>query len=121
MLHRLAVLGLVAMALACSKDNPTELEPLVVTISPSNPTLTAGQELQLQATISRGLTQLFEWESDFTQVATVSLTGVVTALSPGSALIKASWSADTTVFTTTRVTVDEGVHDRGPTQVEPPR
>ncbi len=121
MLLRSAVLVLAGMLLACGKDSPAEPEPLVVTITPTNPTIGAGQELRLQASISRGLTQLFEWESELPNVATVSLTGVVTGLIPGSTLIKATWSADSTVFATTRVTVSDGVEDRAAAASVPPR
>jgi uncharacterized protein YjdB len=121
MFHRLLSLSLVLAALSCSKDSPAAPEPLVVTISPANPTLGTGQELRLQASISRGLTPLFEWESDLPNVATVSLTGVVTGLTPGSAVIKATWSTDSTVFGTTRVTVSDGVEDRMAAQRRLPR
>jgi uncharacterized protein YjdB len=121
MFRRLIGLSAVLVALACSKDSPAEPEPLVVTITPVNPTLGTGQELRLQASISRGLTPLFEWESDLPNVATVSLTGIVTAVTPGSAVIKATWSSDSTVFGTTRVTVTDGVEDRSALQRIPPR
>jgi uncharacterized protein YjdB len=112
---RLLLIPALALVLAaCGDDEPAAPEPLTVSILPANPRVTVGQELRLSATISRNLTPLFEWASADPGIATVSLTGVVTGLSEGTTTITAYWSADSTVFGTTRLSVTGGVEDRRP-------
>jgi uncharacterized protein YjdB len=104
---RLALLGLLVLASGCSKDSTSTLDPLVVTVTPANPRVTQGSEVQLTATVTGrpGLAQLFDWTTSQPTVATVSLTGVVTALSEGSTVITATWNNDSTVTGTARVDV----------------
>jgi uncharacterized protein YjdB len=103
-----------AFLLGCGDDEPAAPEPLVVTIQPANPVIPLGQELRLTATITRRLTPLFEWQSAEPGIASVGANGVVTGLTEGTTTITAFWSADSTVFGTTRVSVTAGVEDRLP-------
>jgi uncharacterized protein YjdB len=95
-LRRTAALGFLALLLtACSDDpaGPASVESVEVTSPVAS--IVAGQTVQLSIVIKdqsgnalpdRAIT----WSSDNQTVATVSATGVVTALAPGSATITAS-------------------------------
>jgi uncharacterized protein YjdB len=115
------LLALSFALVGCDEDTPTEPEALVVTITPANPTLPIGTELRLTASITRNLVPLFEWESDQPDVASVTLTGLVTGLREGAATIRATWSQDSTVFSTTTVFVSEGVAEQPRLSARPSR
>ena len=106
-MRQLAIIALVVVMTACGKDSPTERGPLVVTVTPANPRITSGTEVQLSAAVTgaSGLTQLFDWSSSQPGVASISLTGRITGLRPGSTVITAMWNGDSTVTGTTRVDV----------------
>lgn len=92
----LALLGLAAVALlsACD-DSPSGPAPIArIEVSAPAPSVTAGQTLQLSATAidasgnvlnDRGMT----WSSDNQAVATVSVSGLVTGVAPGTATVSA--------------------------------
>jgi len=65
-----------------------------VTVTPLNPTVVAGQTVTLTAAVrdaqGNTLVRPVEWSSATPSVATVSATGVVTALTQGTALIRAT-------------------------------
>jgi type IV pilus biogenesis protein CpaD/CtpE len=105
--RQLALIVVAAVVSACSKDTPTERGPLIVTVTPANPRITNGTEVQLTATVSgaSGLTQLFDWSSSQPGIAVVTITGRVTGLTAGSTIITATWNGDSTVTGTTRVDV----------------
>ena len=63
-----------------------------ITLSPSNATLTRGEQLQITATVlpSHATHPDLLWSSSDPEVATVNQTGLVTALSPGTTTIRAT-------------------------------
>jgi hypothetical protein len=86
-----AVIGMLVLTTACSSSptNPSGASPLIL-MGPT--TLTPGLTVQLTATGPSGtlVTASLTWQSSTPSVATVSGTGVVTAVAPGSATITAS-------------------------------
>jgi Bacterial Ig-like domain (group 2)/Periplasmic copper-binding protein (NosD) len=86
-----AVIAMLVLTTACSSSptNPSGASSLIVT-GPT--TLTPGLMVQLTATGPGGtpVTASVSWQSSTPSVATVSGTGVVTAVAPGSATITAS-------------------------------
>lgn len=93
---RIAMVGVVAVGLgACDDDpDPTQVLPvLTVEVVPDAATLQPGQTVNLVAVINgaTGLTPIFT--SSNQNVATVSATGVVTAVAPGTAVIQATVTA----------------------------
>lgn len=74
---------------ACQVTVKEPVMPSAVSLNRSKATLTAGQTLQLAATVSPSdaTDQSLTWMSDNTAVATVSPNGLVTALSSGEANI----------------------------------
>ncbi len=76
----------------------TVLPARSVTVAPDTATLAAGAELQLAATvvIEAGNSTDVSWSSSDTTVATVSSSGLVTAVGGGSAMITATSAADAT-------------------------
>jgi len=100
-LARLAATCLLLAATAgCTDDTPFGLEPTTLPIStetdlevePSQATLQPGQHLQLGVHAGRVPPVLFgiRWSSNDPDVAVVSPSGLVTALSPGSAVVTAA-------------------------------
>ena len=98
------------LAAAACKDDPAGPEPIAsVTLAPEERVLAVGQTLQLDPAVrdTRGETRADEdvelsWTSDNPSVATVSGTGLVTAVSPGNAVIRATVD-DVTGSVTVRV------------------
>lgn len=86
-----AVVGMLVLTAACSSSptNPSGASSLILT-GPT--TLTPGLTVQLTANGPSGtpVTASLTWQSSNRSVATVSGTGVVTAVAPGSATITAS-------------------------------
>ena len=80
---------------------------LSVTVGPATLALTVGQSGQLNATVTVGnnASQQVTWSSDNVGVATVTNTGRVTAVSAGSARIRATAQADATKFAESITTV----------------
>ena len=78
-----------------------------VSLNKNSTSLTAGNTEQLTATIapSNATNKNVTWESDATQVATVSSTGLVTAIAEGTATITVKSAADSTKKATCTVTV----------------
>lgn len=94
----LAVLGLL-VAIACSDEDPARPTPpapvAVVTVTPLTQTLTVGQTGTLTAVLRDAAGNVLAdraitWTSNNTAVATVSLAGVVTAVTAGVAQIDAT-------------------------------
>jgi hypothetical protein len=71
-----------------------------VTVIPSNAILNVGALLQAVATVvaEPGVPRTVNWSSSNSAVATVSASGVVTAIAPGSTTIVARSTSDTSVF-----------------------
>lgn len=67
--------------------------------------MTAGESRRLQATVTGTTNAAVRWSSSVTSVATVSDSGVVSALAPGIATIRARAAADTTKFASVALTV----------------
>ena len=92
-----AVFGALALTAACTKDkDPVVPDPTVTSVSISGGNaVTVGQTLQLSATANfsnnstQSVTNTATWESGTAGVATVNASGLVTAVSPGSADIRA--------------------------------
>ena len=83
---------------------------LSVALEPRDPTLAAGQSMQLSATVatSGGASEAIDWRSSDEGVATVNAHGVVTAIAPGSADITATSWVDHDVHDSVRVDVVPG-------------
>ena len=93
-----AFILILATVTACGKDSPTEPQtrtPSRITLSSSSATLTAiGQTFQIHATVLDQENNVISgasvtWSSSNPAVATVSSTGLVTAVSNGTARITA--------------------------------
>lgn len=92
------VLGLAAALVGCS--NPQGLDSIAV--SPASQSLSVGQTVQLTATgtfgnakkpTTQNITGAVSWSSTQPSVATVSTSGLVTAVAPGTTAITASSTA----------------------------
>ena len=82
-----------------------------VTVSPSEASLTIGgtttKQLSVTVNVSNGAAQTVSWTSSNTNVATVSNSGLVTAVAAGSATITATSTVDGTKSGTCAVTVTD--------------
>lgn len=78
-----------------------------VTVSPTEKSLSVGEKQQLTATISpfNATNTNVTWTSDATSVATVSSSGLVTAVAAGTATITVKSAADSTKKATCTITV----------------
>jgi len=78
-----------------------------ISVSPSSASLTVGDTQQLTATISpsNATNKNVNWASDTTSVATVSSSGLVTAIAAGTATITVTSAADSSKKATCTVTV----------------
>lgn len=90
---------LLLLGMACSDDNgigPIPAEPVeTVSVDPERPSLTAGESVQLAATPKTAngtplTNRPISWKSSLTDIATVSNTGLVTAIAVGTAEITAT-------------------------------
>jgi hypothetical protein len=79
--------------------------PLTVQVYPEALTLVQGRSASLSANVSGSTNGAVTWQSGAPQVATVSASGVVTALQPGVAIISAISVADPTKSGTSTITV----------------
>ena len=120
----LALLGWIA---SCGGDSPSGPDPddttvSAVSVAPGTNSLTfVGETAQLSASARNASGNpvngtSFQWSSSSTTVATVSGTGLVTAVGNGTAIITAA-AAGTTVSSTAQVTVQQAVAD---VSVSPP-
>lgn len=116
------LLFFVFFGLTACKDPGTE-EPVVepkeaasVSLNYSEKTLYVGEELQLQATVlpADAEDKSLTWESDHSEIATVSNSGLVTALAAGDAVITAKTvnnkSASMTVHVIEEPVLEEGYY-----------
>ena len=89
------------------EDTPSNVVVTGVTVTPSTGTInTDGGTSQLTATVApAGAAQGVTWTSETPLIASVSSTGLVTALSDGTATIKATSTADATKSGTATITV----------------
>lgn len=89
------------------EDTPTGVAPTGVTVSPSTGAIYAdGGTLQLSSVVApAGANQGVTWTSETPLIASVSATGLVTALSDGTATIKATSMADATKSGTATIEV----------------
>ncbi len=100
-----AAVGFLAALVSCGGSDPASPPPptpqpppppavVTVSVSPESPSLVAGATLQLSATprdaSGTALARTVTWSSNATIVATVSSTGLVTAIAPGSAQASAT-------------------------------
>jgi uncharacterized protein YjdB len=107
---------LLLFALACADttepDPPVMVGVVEVTGSPS--TLQVGQTVQLSATVRSTTDSVLtdrtvSWSSNASAMATVSTTGLVTAVSPGTVVISAATGGVSGDFTVTVIPVPVGV------------
>jgi hypothetical protein len=75
-------------------------------ISPGRVTVTAGTSVQLNTNAPSNLRAQVQWSSSNTTVAAVSPSGLVSGIAPGSSLITARYSFDTTRVATAVVDVN---------------
>ena len=82
-----------------------------VSLNKNAATLREGKTVQLTATIepSNATYKTVSWESDDTDVATVSETGLVTAVAAGSATITCKSTDDATKYATCAITIVESI------------
>jgi len=88
---------------------------VAISVNPISKSLNVGQHQQTTATVTGGAAGQ-TWASNNASIATVSGTGLVTAVAPGTATITATSTADGTKTATTAVTVPGShalhIHDR---------
>jgi len=84
--------------------NVTVVAPSV-TLNKSTTSIQAGNTETLTATTAHPTNAPLTWTSDNTDVATVSQSGVVTAVGYGTAVIKAAFTSDASVYATCTVSV----------------
>lgn len=107
----LATLSLVALGLAACEGKdviniPDPIPPAVeVTVAPTQVTLPVGQTATAGAVVKNSTNQTVTWSSGNAAVASVSGTGVITAVAPGSTVITATSAADATAKGLVSVTV----------------
>ncbi len=87
----------------------SEIDVTSVSVSPTSKSLEVGETQQLTATIapSNATNKNVTWESDATSVATVTSSGLVTAVAAGTATITVKSVADSTKKATATITVTE--------------
>lgn len=96
---------LAAFALGCSNNEPTSVDPAsVLAVTPLYIGLDPGATQQLNATIGGNAVPV-TWESSAPAVASVSATGLVSALTPGFAAVTAKLSADPAQLVSSNITV----------------
>ena len=105
----LILAGVALLALSCGKKNPQEPEKdpeiavVSVSVLPPSAELNAGETLQLNVTIlpENATDKKVTWSSSAPAVATVTETGLVSAVASGSADIKATCGGKTAVCVVT--------------------
>ena len=96
----------VAALVGCDKDDEKVVYKAEINLS--EVTVYAGNTKQLDATITPATDVVWEWSSSNETIATVDGSGMVTAVAPGEATIKASTAVGSTiVFAESKVTVVE--------------
>ncbi|HEY7566632.1 MAG TPA: Ig-like domain-containing protein, partial [Gemmatimonadaceae bacterium] len=109
----LFALGVLAGLAACG-DDVSVTEPVItpavtgITVSPDAATLIKGQTAQLSAVVTTNdasVAKTVNWASSNAAVASVSATGLVTALTPGAATITATSTADANFRAGAQITV----------------
>lgn len=77
------------------------LDPIIVTVSPSEPDLEVGDQVQLTGAVTQGdqvISTSLTWVSTNVAVATVDTSGIVTGVAPGLATIIATATVDGTTY-----------------------
>lgn len=84
-------LGLIVGAISCSSDNKKQGEeiPVVLTVKQTSVTVEEGQTVQLEASVSPEGTKI-NWTSKDATIATVSETGLLSAIKPGNTSVEVS-------------------------------
>ena len=88
-------------------------------LNKASATLRINKTVQLEATVnpSNATDKTVSWESDDTNIATVSSTGLVTAKAVGNATITVKSNADNTKTATCAITVNDGAIELAPGEV----
>jgi hypothetical protein len=111
-LRGFALLALSSLTFAACDEKTVVPEPIppaiTVTVAPQAMTLQVGQSNSFVAVVNNSTNQAVTWSSTNTAVATVNASGVVTAVSPGSATIVATSAADANARSAGSVTVTPG-------------
>ena len=94
--HRLLVLLSIPYVASCGEDSASVevISPVQITVNPSEVVLTIGASTQLEASVHGGSGELLggreiQWSSSAPEIASVTRTGIVTALEVGRARIEA--------------------------------
>jgi hypothetical protein len=103
----LMALGALAFTACDSKDTiqPIPTPEITVTVVPASATLAVGQSQDFAAIVSNATDASVAWSSSNQAVATVDANGRVTAVSPGSVIIRATSNQDATKFGASSVVV----------------
>ena len=108
---RFAILVLSAMTLCACGDKNEDISIHVksVTVTPSQTTLFKGETLTLKATVSpaNATDKRITWSSDYPEIATVTESGLVTAVSKGTAVISATAGGVSGTCTLTVAVIDQ--------------
>ncbi len=106
---RLLVVGVLAFTAAACQEEIVELPPTpTVTIAPASMTLQVGQQGQFVANVANSSDQAVTWSSSNQAVATVSQTGVATAVGVGVTTIIAAHSSGQQAAASLTVTAAPG-------------
>lgn len=102
---------LVAMSfvMSCSQTEVSS-ENVRIVLNINSITLSVGETYQLNATVRPDNAQIIVWSSDNADICSVSVDGLVTAVSPGEALIMAE-VADNNASASCSVHVENNNHD----------
>ena len=107
---RLLATALAATAiLGCGagSDTPTGGDLILVVVTPTNPQVQVGFQVQLTAVVAGppGIPQGVVWEARNETIATVTNGGVVAGITEGEAIIRVKWATDIREFTDVAVVV----------------
>ena len=105
----------ISLATACSDSTevvipPPPVDPISVSVTPQNLDMQVGQTAQFTAQVSggaEGTARTVNWTSSNNDVATVSGSGLVTAVAPGLATITATSTADASAAASAAVRVED--------------
>src|SRR5690606_14521479 len=89
---------------------PPPVDPISVSVTPQNLDMQVGQTAQFTAQVSggaEGTARTVNWTSSNNDVATVSGSGLVTAVAPGLATITATSTADASAAASAAVRVED--------------
>ena len=96
---------------SCASSNPT-VEGIEITSRGGVTSIEVGETLQLEAKVHpEGAIQTVTWSSDNTNFATISDTGLVTAVAPGNVMLTATSTENTSITNSFALTVKASTDD----------